>query len=80
MLNKHTTKFVKKLNKRLKKTQKNLILPSLIHVLLLTVILLVISQLVGTVKKEANKWSVTDITFVIYLLYYLIVTIMGNLN
>lgn len=80
MLHKHTTKFVKKLNKRLKKAQKNLILPSLIHVLLLTVILLVISQLVGTIKKETNKWSVTDITFVIYLLYYLIVDIMGNLN
>lgn len=80
MLNKHTTKFVKKLNKRLKKVQKDLTIMNLIHVLLLTVILLAISQLVGAVKKNTSKWSVTDIAFVIYFLYYLIVDIMGNLN
>lgn len=80
MLNKHTTKFVKKLNKRLNKVQKDLTLMNLIHVLLLTVILLAISRPLTPTKKAANKWSVTDITFVIYFLYYLIVDIMGNLN
>ena len=80
MLNKHTTKFVKKLDKRLNKVQKDLTLVNLIHVLLLTVILLVISQLFTPAKKDANKWSVSDIAFVIYFLYYLIVDIMGNLN
>lgn len=80
MLNKHNTKLVKKLNKRLNKVQKDLTLMNLIQVLLLTVILLVISRLLTPTKKAANKWSVTDITFVIYFLYYLIVDIMGNLN
>ena len=80
MSHKHTTKLVKKLNKRLKKIQKNLKLLNLIHVLLLSVILLIISQLVGTVKKDANKWSVSDIAFIVYAIYYLIVVIVGNLN
>lgn len=80
MSHKHTTKLVKKLNKRLKKVQKNLKLLNLIHALLLTVILLVISLLLTAVKNDTNKWSVSDITFVAYVVYYLIVAIMGNLN
>ncbi len=80
MSHKHSTKLVKKLNKRLKKVQKDLTLMNLIHVLLLTVILLVITLLVQTVKKDANKWSVSDIAFVVYAIYYLIVVIVGNLN
>ena len=55
MLNKHTTKFVKKLNKRLKKAQKNLILPSLIHVLLLTIVLLIVATLSSIAKGKTNK-------------------------
>lgn len=62
------------------KIQKDLTLMNLIHVLLLTVILLIISQLVGTVKKDVNKWSVSDIAFITYAIYYLIVMIVGNLN
>lgn len=80
MSHKHTTKLVKKLNKRLKKVQKELVLTNLIHVLLLSVILLVISQLFAPAKKKANKWSVSDIAFIVYAIYYLIVVIVGNLN
>ena len=80
MSHKLNTKLVKKLNKRLNKVQKELVLTNLIHVLLLTVILLIISQLVGTVKKDVNKWSVSDIAFIVYAIYYLIVVIVGNLN
>lgn len=80
MSHKLNTKLVKKLNKRLNKIQKDLTLMNLIHVLLLTVILLIISQLVGTVKKDVNKWSVSDIAFITYAIYYLIVMIVGNLN
>lgn len=80
MSHKHTTKLVKKLNKRLKKVQKELVLTNLIHVLLLSVILLIITLLLIAVKNDTNKWSITNITFVAYLVYYLIVVIMGNLN
>lgn len=80
MSHKLNTKLVKKLNKRLNKVQKDLTLMNLIHVLLLTVILLIISQLVGTVKKDVNKWSVSDIAFITYAIYYLIVVIVGKLN
>ena len=77
---KRTAKLVKKLNKRLNKIQKELILMNLIHVLLLTVVLLVITQLLTAAKSVTNKWSVSDIAFITYVLYYLIVDIMGNLN
>lgn len=80
MSHKHTTKLVKKLNKRLKKVQKELTLMNLIHALLLTVILLVITLLLAAVKNDTNKWSIANITFVAYVVYYLIVAIMGNLN
>ena len=80
MSHKLNTKLVNKLNKRLNKVQKDLTLMNLIHVLLLTVILLIISRLVGTVKKDVNKWSASDIAFITYAIYYLIVEIVGNLN
>lgn len=80
MSHKHTTKLVKKLNKRLKKVQKELTLMNLIHALLLSVILLVITLLLIAVKNDTNKWSIANITFVAYVVYYLIVAIMGNLN
>lgn len=80
MSHKRTTKLVKKLNKRLKKVQKELTLMNLIHVLLLSVILLVITLLLDAVRKDTNKWSITNITFVAYVVYYLIVAITGNLN
>lgn len=80
MSHKLNTKLVKKLNKRLNKVQKDLTLVNLIHVLLLTVILLVITLLLAAVKNDTNKWSIANITFVAYVVYYLIVAIMGNLN
>ena len=80
MVHKHTAKLVKKLNKRLKKVQKELVLTNPIHVLLLSVILLVITLLLTAVKNDANKWSVSDIAFIVYVIYYLIIVIMGNLN
>ena len=70
---KRTAKLVKKLNKRLNKIQKELTLMNLIHVLLLTVTLLVITQLLAAAKSVTNKWSVSDIAFITYVLYYLIV-------
>lgn len=53
---------------------------NLLHVLLLTLILLAVTPLSLVTKSNKKRWSATDITFVIYLLYYLIVDIMGNLN
>lgn len=46
MSHKHTTKFVKKLNKRLKKVQRKFKTLNLLHVLLLALILLAVTPTV----------------------------------